>query len=125
MSQENRARGSNRRISPVTIAVILAIVVIHPYLLGLPGRVAEATFQHELRLGMHRSDAVRLARRLGGNVDSPRWMDNLKTGAPGNLDVTFIDLVTLCISGGKNYELGFSGQWRLTSWDVSRWGSAC
>jgi hypothetical protein len=121
----DRSRRVNRRISPIRTIIALVLVVIHPYLLGLTGRVAETIFQHELRVGMQRSDVVSLARRLGGNVDSPRWMDNLETGAPGKMNVTFIDLVTLCISGGRTYGLTFNGHWRLTSWGASRWGNAC
>jgi hypothetical protein len=103
---------------------------VHPYVFGLPGRIGETWFAASLRTGMTRNDVVRLATRLGGrgmngSSIAPNWVASVTHGAPGALDVLFTDTETLCIGSGKWYTLDFGSDWKLTSWSVQPWGSAC
>ena len=93
-----------------------ALVVGHPYLLGLTGRISEFRFEHRLRTGTPREQVLALALRLGYTPEP--WARDVREGATGPLQVTFTDFATLCISGGKNYDLMFDQRSRLIDWKV-------
>lgn len=111
----------------------IALFFVHPYLFGLPGRIAETLFQSGLHQGLPRADVIRLASKLGGmdtmqdriNSNDPRWTLDLSHGAPGQLDIIFIDSLTFCIEGGNWYTLNFGADWKLRSWSEQPWGSGC
>jgi hypothetical protein len=105
--------------------MVIILVLGHPWLLGLWGRVGEQTFQHDLRIGMPRSEVLALARRSGGRAYVPTPSYSIESGAPGQLRVSFVDSFTLCIENGKEYQLLFNERWMLTGWEASDWGNAC
>jgi|SRR5580698_5029899 hypothetical protein len=114
-----------RWITWSTSAIIgIALLLGHPYLLGVRGRIDEYHFHRDLRLGMARSEILTLARRFGGRVYVPSGTF-IANGAPELLRVSFVDSFTFCSEDGKEYQLSFSSHWRLTGWTVSDWGNAC
>lgn len=124
-------RVSRRRFRQVLILAALGVLLLfcHPWLLGLPGRVAEMRFAGNLRHGMTRGEIIRLAVKYGGtgpfstdleqNDPTYDWRSN------GDLEVWFTDHLTLCISGGKAFSFYFDRNWTLLEWKVQGWGTAC
>jgi len=107
-------------------ALLIALFFGHPYLLGLPGRIAESRFQSHIRSGMKCADVVRLANVYGGKGPqredlSPYW--HCITDQP--LGVEFVDFTTLCISDGKDFTFTFRPDKTLEGWTVADSGSAC
>lgn len=100
-----------------TIAIgVVALIILHPYVFGLSGRLSELMFQSKLHKGMPRAEAVDLARRfggtdLGGARIAPSWVDSRTHGAAGSTDVQFVDFATLCVVNGKWYTLNFASDW--------------
>jgi hypothetical protein len=78
---------------------------------------------------MTREEVAQLAHRLGGTGLSGEYPEPLRMSDDPRearvLDVQFVDSITLCITGGNWYKLYFTTGWRLKSWVVERWGSAC
>ena len=117
-------RNSIRSRWPVWVLVLLGVVVIlHPYVLGLIGRINENIFRRELHVGMARGEVLARARALG-YVREP-WKRDEVEGATGPLYIQFVDFDTLCISGGKAFDLNFDNHLRLTTWVVTDWQNAC
>lgn len=109
----------------VIVAAILLVILGHPFLLGLPGRIGATAFQHVLHVGMKRRDIIKFARLLGGGVDAPKSLDNVSSGAPGVMNVTFLTVITLCYSDQRQFNLAFNPAWQLIKWDDVEIGSAC
>jgi hypothetical protein len=97
---------------------VVFLFFAHPFLLGLGGRINEYRFQHDLRNGMSRAESVALARGLG----APSW--GIGLGADTAL-VQFVDFSTLCMIGGRSFELSFDNRSRLMDWTVTDWSNAC
>jgi hypothetical protein len=113
----------------ITLSLVyFALLFLHPYIFGLPGRIAEARFQKKIHPGMTRSEIVRLAEEYGG---SGLLGAGLAGNAPydwrsdGVLSVSFTDSITFCVVGGKVYDFYFRPDWTLTEWKTHEWGSAC
>ncbi len=107
-----------RRQLPVwaAVAALLGIVAVHGFIIGLPARFGEMMFARSLHAGMRRAEVIRMERRLGGRDTSPPWLDEQITGAPGVVDVTFLDTAFIWGSGGKVFHLTFDSAWRLAAW---------
>jgi hypothetical protein len=113
----------------ITLSLVyLALLFLHPYIFGLPSRIAETRFQKQIHSGMRRSEIVRLAEEYGGS-------GLLGTGLAGNapydwrsdglLIVSFTDSSTFCVVGGKEYDFYFRPDGTLTEWKTHGWGNAC
>jgi hypothetical protein len=99
------------------------LLLLHPYIFGLPGRIAEDRFQKKIHSGMTRPEILRLAEAYGGSglLGSPLYDQR----SDGLLIVSFTDSVTFCVVGGKEYDFYFRPDWMLTEWKVHDWGNAC
>jgi hypothetical protein len=104
---------------------ILTMLLGHPYLFGLRGRVAESIFQSHIHAGMTLKQVINFERKLGGADDLPAGAETWLPGAPGVVRVKFTDSVTLCIVAGKAFDLDFNSLWLLESWTIRNWGNAC
>lgn len=127
-----RAQATVRRHRYLAIMLCIAylgLLFLHPYLFGLPGRIAENRFQKELRPGMTRTEIIRLAQEYGGTGPFRQSLDATKSTwdwrSDGALHVWFTDSETFCIVGGNDYGFYFSPQWKLVEWKVQPWGNAC
>jgi hypothetical protein len=118
-----KALGTHRRAVITLSLVYLALLFAHPYILGLPGRIAEARFQKAIRPGMTRSELQRLADEYGGRglLGGPLHAER----SSGLLIVSFTDSVTFCIVGGKEYDFYFRPDSTLTEWKTRAWANAC
>jgi hypothetical protein len=123
-----KALSGHPRLAFTLILVYFALLFLHPYIFGLPGRIAEARFQRQIHSGMTRSEIVRLAEEYGG---SGLLGMGLSGNAPydwrsdGLLIVSFTDTSTFCVVGGKEYDFYFRPDWTLTEWKAHDWGNAC
>jgi hypothetical protein len=120
---------SRLKLQRVAIVAAAICVLLHPYIFGLKGRIAEAGFEARLHKGMSRGDVRRLALQSGGAgpveslspSENPPY-DRISDGA---IDVRFTDFATLCVTGGKWFRLYFAPDWSLTQWETQSWHSAC
>jgi hypothetical protein len=113
----------------ITLSLVyLALLFLHPYIFGLPGRIAEARFQKQIHSGMTRSEIISLAEEYGGSgllgmglVKHPPY----DWRSDGSLIVAFTDTSTFCVVGGKEYDFYFRPDGTLTEWKTHGWGNAC
>jgi hypothetical protein len=116
----------NKRLVATCVAAYLALLFLHPYIVGLPGRIAEMEFGSEVHSGMTEPEIVQLARKYGGRAPFGTVAgESTHELYSGTVIVRFVDVVTLCVEGGNNYTLYFSPDGRLTESKVTRWESAC
>lgn len=132
----------------VVVVLFLTLCVMHPYLLGLSGRIHENRFDSDLRLGLTRIDVVQLAQKTDGEVlcsashpcdgklynhrGYSSWETNqdeaikyaLKDRS-GTLKVQYADQLTLCFVAGNVYDLSFDESGHLRSWRVDQWTDGC
>jgi hypothetical protein len=125
----NAAMKAHKRLVVTLVSVYLVLVVLHPYIFGLPGRIAEMRFQMGLRRGLTRAEIIRLAQKYKGTGPFGTGLDMTEPvwdwRSEGAVHIQFVDWSTLCIVGGKDYAFYFSPNWRLTEWKVAGWGNAC
>lgn len=105
------------------IVIVVALLLFHGWIGGLPGRIGETIFEHSLKAGSTRADVIRLERRLGGEDRVPDWSLNDTKGAPGIVDVQFYDYGSFYGTSGQWFHLDFAPDWRLESWSVEGFGS--
>ncbi len=122
--RKSRYSDERRRAPALAIGAVL-VAVFHPYLLGLSGRIGEFRFQRSLAVGMPRAAALQAGHKLGGWDDSVDSGDEPKDDVTRIVRVRFIDAVTFCVTGGSEFDLTFSPQWRLEDWETQRWSVAC
>jgi hypothetical protein len=125
-----RVMKSHRAATLTLCFVYLAGLFVHPYLLGLKGRIDEIRFARHLRNGLSRDQVLSLGAKYGATA--PGGSDVSSGGeaaydpsSDGAVNLQFVDFVTLCVSGGKNYAVYFSPALRVTEWKVEPWGNAC
>src|SRR5581483_6791863 len=125
-----RAMQRHARLLVAFSVIYVALLLFHPYLFGLPGRIAEVQFQRHIRLGMKRSEIVRSAKQYGGT--GPGFSDvTTAENSPydwrsdASLDVYFIDFATLCVTGGRAYYFYFRPDFTLMAWKSEGWSNAC
>lgn len=123
------AMRAHKSVAVIIVLLYLAILALHPYIFGLPGRINEWRFQHQIRPNMTRDEIVRLATKLGGTDLYGNPLDKHSgiydwpyTGA---IYVIFVDSATFCIVNGTQYNFYFSPNERLSLWRRESWGSAC
>ncbi len=110
--------------------VVVILFFVHPYLLGLPGRVHELKFEHQLHRGLSRAEVLRLSEQTGGqrgfpgNVVSDFERARAETKSGVEL-FWFMDQGTVCITSGNLYHLHFDRTNRLMGWTTSRWSDTC
>ncbi len=108
----------------------LVVLVLHPYAFGIRGRIAEHLFERHIHLGMTRDEVIRWADRVGWDKSytiNTQWQmhEPYSELNDGRLDITFIDGVTFCVAGGKDYQFYFSPDWKVTEWRIEPWSNAC
>lgn len=123
-----KALSGHPRLAFALILVYFALLFLHPYIFGLPGRIAEARFQRQIHAGMTPSEILRLAQEYGGS--GPDGMSLVKNApydwrSDGLLIVTFTNISTFCVVGGKEYDFYFRPDWTLTEWKRHDWEDAC
>jgi|GEM_PF-4713455 len=101
---------------------IIILLIIHPLILGLPGRIGETVFQVNLHSGLARTHAVALRRVTLG---SDAGVSARATDSKDYLEAWYTDWATLCLGGGKHYVLHFGKDGRLQSWGVEEWTDGC
>lgn len=111
-------------------AGLLILLMIHPLLLGLPGRIGEFRFERGLHEGMSRGDVAALAHSTGGQSGSGEWLWGESNGAreeidSGALPIMYADLETICVGSGNLYLLHFDRADRLSSWRAEYWSQGC
>jgi hypothetical protein len=116
---------ARKQLAWFVILGYLGVLVLHPYIFGLPGRIAEANFQRRIHPGITRAEVMLLARRYGGTTPFFGDLEPYVRGPSGELNVWFADWVSLCIVNGKNYSFYFSPNSELRSWKVEPLGNAC
>lgn len=103
-----------------TVVVVLTIAILvfaHPYLFGLPGRIAESRLRSGLRTGMTRDQVLRLGRERDGNAG---WDDVTQVQ-----EFQYVDFGTICTSGGERFDVRFDNAMQVQSWTEKRWVTAC
>jgi hypothetical protein len=117
-SKTSSSRGCARiaKILAISVAALFMLVVVHPWILGFPGRIQEWRFQAGLHRGMTRAKVLELANATGNESYTE---DN------GNVDVMGIDVATICIETGKKWIVQFDDSGRATTWNVVPNGSGC
>jgi hypothetical protein len=120
-----RAAITHKAPAVVMGLTFLGVLFVHPYVFGLPGRIAEMRFQEQLRPGISRLEALRLARQYGGKTPYFSDLRPYIYGPNGESQVWFVDWVSLCVVDGNVYSVYFSPSSKLTSWKVDRLGNAC
>lgn len=108
--------------------MIVLLLVAHPYIFGAKGRIAEHLFARHIHTGMTPEEVGRTARTYGGTDllgRAPEGPYAYTWVTDGRQDVQFTDVMTLCVSGGTDYQLFYSRDLKLTEWHAQPWGSAC
>ena len=97
--------------------LFILLFVLHPQIIGLPGRFSEVSFERQLHKGMPRAQINALINSTGGTI---------YRGAPDNgVNVQFFDSATICLSQGDSVHLNFSADDRLQSWSIDRGADSC
>jgi hypothetical protein len=123
--QARRAMSTRKGLVVAIALGFLGVVFFHPYVFGLPGRLAETSFQEQIRPGMTRSQVIALARKYGGKTPFFSDLEPYVRGPDGALNVFFVDWATFCVGNGNNYSFYFRPNSKLRSWKVERLGNAC
>ena len=118
----------NKRLVATCVAAYLALLFLHPYIVGLPGRIAEMEFGSEVHSGMTEPEIVQLARKYGGRAPFGTVAGESTHELYSGTVIPFA--IRRCrhlvhVEGGNNYTLYFSPDGRLTESKVTRWESAC
>lgn len=115
-----------RRIVITTIIVLVVLFFVHPYLFGLPGRMAEMMLLRQVHRGITQSELIQLTNKYGGEGPYGFVVGNSSDeGRTGTVVFQFTDIISLCIEGGKRYIFHFAADGRLATWKTVRWESAC
>lgn len=101
----------------ISVAIAVPVLVLfHPFILGLPGRIGEALFLAQVNKGMNESQLFALMTRTGG--DGPgfgkRW--------PG---VGYMTVGTICIAAGDVIYVALDSKGHPSSWYVDQWHDQC
>jgi hypothetical protein len=109
----------------VSAGLILVFALWQEYIFGLPGRAGEAIFAANLKTGMARVDAERLARNTfskdTGVIPSP----SIKYPDPNALFVYYTDMATICVDSGMLYVAHFDQTGHVGYLSVYPWKSNC
>lgn len=104
------------KIVGITLAVTIVLILAHPWLFGLPGRVQEWRFQLGLHKGITRAQVLHLASATGNAAS---------TEPNGNVDIVGWDFGTVCIASGKERIAQFDDAGRAALWNVTAHGDGC
>jgi len=121
----SQALARHKVFTVAVILVYLSVLALHPYVFGLPGRIAEIKFQRQIHPGVTRSEVVRLAQRYGGTTPFFGDFQPGVRGPEGGVNVWFVDWETFCIVDGNDYSFYFAPDSTLRSWKVQRLSNAC
>jgi hypothetical protein len=121
------------RRSHLWLAVALAAVImliIHPWLFGLPGRIESIRFRAGLHEGMTRAQVRRLIEITHGDTSisvtpMTEFQGMRQETEAGVTLVHFIDMASLCEASGPLYHLRFDRDGRLGPWTVTSWVNVC
>lgn len=104
------------------IVLALLLLVVHPWLLGVPGRIAELRFKHAVREGMSRAEVAALAKSTRGDCCflAPQIEPNT-----GPMEIDYTEWWTSCVRGGTTYLLDFDQHDRFRSWHAQPWKLGC
>jgi MFS family permease len=99
-----------------SVILLIAFILGHPWVFGLPGRIGELRLEHSLRPGMTIAQVAELVHNVGGIPFDEQ---------PRAITVHFIDRTTFCIEGGLSFTLDFDNRQILSSWHSDNWASGC
>ena len=99
----------------VLISVVV-LVIFHPLIFGLPGRIGEALFLTQINTSMKEEQVLALMMRTGGDES---W---LGTSGP---TVRFTTIGTICVASGDEVRVTLDDQGHPRSWSVDHWGEFC
>jgi len=121
----NETLKRRKRVVIILSAAYLAFWFLHPYIFGLRGLIGGLAFERHIRKGMTRSEVMGLATKYQGTGLGGEPLVRDENPDDDFLAVYFVNFATLCVMGGKEFELNFSKERTLTSWGTEPWGSAC
>ncbi len=98
--------------------IILLLLLIHPWLFGLPGRLQEYRFQHGLKPGMTKDQVSRLWASTG-------VQDGPVPDQYNGLHFLSVDWATLCDDRGQDIWVFFDRQKHVQSWNTSPYRTGC
>ncbi len=110
-----------RRYAGWGCVILVVLFLSHPWLLGLPGRIASIRFANGLHVGMSQ-DQVQL---LEDKIESRSAQEDMNYGPEAPRDVNFATWGTLCVTRGIQYILYYDETQHLTSWKIRDWGDSC
>ena len=109
----------------LVVTIALALLFLHPYIIGLPWRVGEIIFAHQIHKGMTRSEVIALAVKYGGTGLGSRALAPDDDPQGGFLSVQFLDWASLCVGGGREFDFHFYKNGTLAYREVGSWSGAC
>lgn len=103
----------------IAVAIVLGIfILVHPWVLGIQGRINEYRFGQMLRSGMSRAEVRDLETNLGATQNPCCIMDSPVA--------RFDDFVFFCYVSGTQYILSFKGRhYSLGNWTAEKWTDRC
>lgn len=115
----------HKRVVVIVVIAYIALIFLHPYLFGLPGRVREMMFVSKVHDGMTKRELLTLADQYGGHgpLNGPNSpIDDLR----GNtVVIQFENTATLCFGGGDEFVFRFSMDDLLEGWKENGWENGC
>lgn len=99
----------------VVISVVV-LVIFHPLIFGLPGRIGEALFMTLINTRMEEEQVLALMTRTGGEES---WF-----GSNGP-EVRYTTIGTICVATGDAVHVALDNQGHPRSWYVDHWGEFC
>ena len=116
----------HKRLVIILVIGYVALIFLHPYLFGLPGRIGEMAFLRKVHDGMTKRDLITLADQYGGHGPFNGDIGSSPYEVRGNtVVIEFENTSTLCVGGGNEYVFHFSVHDLLERWSESRWETAC
>ena len=100
------------------VLFLIALLVLHPFLLAIPSRIGEWRFERAVYIGMQESAVIALARDTGANQDSLYIKGN-------EIVLWYPHAETICASVGNEYILHFGRLGNLLGYTEQQYSSYC
>lgn len=101
--------------------LLIALFLLHPLLVGIPGRIDSFRFGRHLSYGQPSDEVEKL--RNATSPENGRLPFSESYGSP--VVIRYMTWGSFCIEGGEQYALVFDSEQRLRSWSVEDWTDGC
>lgn len=96
-------------------ALALGLILFHPVIFGLPGRIGETLFLMRIRTGMSADQVRALMTKTGG----------MEYGGDNGFIVHYADFEMVCFARGDAIHVTFDTNDNVRSWQVDEWSDGC